>query len=179
MNYVVGCLLCPLGKIFGAFDCWWKYFYMVILLMDRVHHVGIRLKRESNSLVSAWNSKAGQISAKYAYESIYTFLNATVSYWWHSKLWKSNYPLNIKWFSQLCMEKMILTYDNLIKKSFLWPNACFLCKSNEESIQHLFVEGDIFEKVWFEILFKVHVSFKWYSSLLEYILLYWFIFSSV
>lgn len=124
-------------------------------------------------MVWAWNKNAGLISANDAYGAISASSRAPENHWWYKKLWKWSFPLKIKCFSWLCLERKILTYDNLMKKGFSGPNFCILCKSAEENITHLFVDCVFCHDVWAQILEKVRIQFSCTLPSLEGKLLSW------
>ena len=53
-------------------------------------------------------------------------------------IWKCNIPLKLICFIWLCLENRINTWDNLIKRGWVGPNRCCLCRNEEESVNHLF-----------------------------------------
>jgi hypothetical protein len=59
--------------------------------------------------------------------------------WWWSILWKLNAPLKSKITLSLEIDNKLLTWDNGIKRRWVGPNRCALCKINEESSSHIFI----------------------------------------
>ena len=53
---------------------------------------------------------------------------------------------NIFWWTTI--HGKIVTIDNLIKRGFQISNRCYMCKREEESINHLFLHCRFSFKVW-------------------------------
>jgi len=53
------------------------------------------------------------------------------------------------------------------------PSVCNLCLQAQESIQHLFVDCDIFEVIWKEVCDFYKVSGISFSEPLNYLLMFW------
>lgn len=54
------------------------------------------------------------------------------------KLWRLCIPLKVKIFCWLVLKKRLLTANNLIKRGWVGDMACVLCRSDEETVDHLF-----------------------------------------
>ena len=91
------------------------------------------------------------------------------------KIWKFRIPLKIICFNWLSLSNRINTCDNLIKKGWIGPNWCCLCRSASASVDHLFHDCSFTRKVialirssldvphfWREINFILNVS-SWIS----------------
>jgi hypothetical protein len=59
---------------------------------------------------------------------------------WRKILWLWKCPLKIKLFVWLAAENKILTWENLQLRGHIGPGLCYLCKSNWEFVNHLFVD---------------------------------------
>lgn len=55
-----------------------------------------------------------------------------------STIWNLKAPLRVTIFTWLMLRRKILTVDNLIRKGWQMPNRCIMCKSAQETVQHLF-----------------------------------------
>jgi len=62
-----------------------------------------------------------------------------------SKWLKSFHCKNFTW---LLTENKTNTWDNLLKKGWMGLSFCFLCKSDSESTDHLFINCVFFKQVW-------------------------------
>ena len=54
------------------------------------------------------------------------------------RVWPLKVPPRMKVFGWLMSRNRLLTIDNLHKRELTIPNRCMLCKSNLDTIQHLF-----------------------------------------
>jgi zinc-binding in reverse transcriptase len=51
-------------------------------------------------------------------------------------IWKSGLPPRMEIFTWQMIQNKILTTDNLVKRGWLIPNICHLCRQQEESVQY-------------------------------------------
>ena len=103
-------------------------------------HGGIILQETEDTLLWMHNKVSISISASLAYDLIVSSLLPPSLVRLHSRLSYCNVPLKIKCFVWLCIENHINTWDNLSKKGWSGPNRCSLCRTADESVNHLFVE---------------------------------------
>jgi zinc-binding in reverse transcriptase len=54
------------------------------------------------------------------------------------QIWKSIAPPRVFLFTWLALKNKILTIDNIAKRGWTLANICYLCRQEEESVQHLF-----------------------------------------
>ena len=104
------------------------------------------------------NKVSISISASLAYDLIVSSLLPPSPVRLHSRLSYCNVPLKIKCFVWLCIENHINTWDNLSKKGWSGPNRCSLCRTADESVNHLFVECS-FAQATINFLNKSHNCF--------------------
>ena len=64
------------------------------------------------------------------------------------RIWKCNIPLKLICFIWLCLENRINTWDNLIRRGWVGPNRCCLCRNEEESVNHLLCSCPFAKDVW-------------------------------
>jgi hypothetical protein len=77
-------------------------------------------------------------SGVFSVKSLYAdFLNDRTKYL-QKYLWKMKVPLKIKIFMWFLHRKVILTKDNLLKRSWSGCPKCALCTSHEK-VKHLFI----------------------------------------
>ena len=70
-------------------------------------------------------------------------------------IWKSPVPQKIKIFTWLAALGRVNTCDVLQKKrpsSTLYPNWCVMCKSEAETVDHLFIHCSYASCIWWKIL---------------------------
>ncbi|KAF5199196.1 Reverse transcriptase zinc-binding domain [Thalictrum thalictroides] len=82
-------------------------------------------------------------------------------------VWEPRIPTNVKFFMWSLMWGRILTVDMLQKKGIQIQNRCCLCKTEEESMPHLFLKCRFTMTPW-ENLLTVHASTRqtlpgWYT----------------
>ena len=65
--------------------------------------------------------------------------------WWHTTISKMNCPLKIILFMWLALSNIVPVWD--ILKIYEGPSMCLLCKNNNESITHLFVNFSYLHKI--------------------------------
>lgn len=56
------------------------------------------------------------------------------------RIWKFRVPPRFKTFAWLLIHNRLLTTDNLRKRGYNLPGICYMCRANDETIQHLFNE---------------------------------------
>lgn len=64
------------------------------------------------------------------------------------KIWKGVALLKVKVFGWLASMEKTLTIDNLRLRRMMIVNACLLCLSNAESVDHLLLYCSFALKVW-------------------------------
>lgn len=67
-------------------------------------------------------------------------------------LWKIKAPQRALGLGWLAIHGSILTMDNLYRKNVIVVNACPLCLSDEESVEHLLLNCNVAWKVWYLVL---------------------------
>ncbi|KAL0912822.1 hypothetical protein M5K25_016231 [Dendrobium thyrsiflorum] len=91
------------------------------------------------SLKEAWNT----FRVKYAISPLY------------SVIWNANIPLSYSILVWRCLKNCILVDANLWKKGFIFPSKCQCC-SSIDTINHVFINGDIAFKNFHKCLFLAH-----------------------
>lgn len=56
------------------------------------------------------------------------------------KIWKLRIPLKVKVFCWLVLKKRTPTVENLLKRGWVGNTYCVLCRTEEESVDHLFTQ---------------------------------------
>jgi hypothetical protein len=103
---------------------------------------------------------SGFVTAQNVYAVITNLHWTTKLRGWKHGFWDWNIPPKIKIFTWLLFENKINTWENLLKKGWTGPSYCSLCKSNSESIDHLFIKCVFFKQVWktTTLALKIHSS---------------------
>jgi hypothetical protein len=97
-----------------------------------------------------WNGgdSSGEISVRNCYKAILSLLSLPNLHGWKLKLWKWNLQLKIILFFRLAADQNILTWDNLLKKGWVGPGFCYLCRAAAEDNAHLFIHCHFTKAIW-------------------------------
>jgi hypothetical protein len=82
-------------------------------------------------------------------------------------------PTKDKTFSWLLIEDKLLTWNNLLKRGWQGPRLCLLCRGNEETVFHLFVQCPFTVSIWNKILNHFKLVFGWSGSTVLECFDYW------
>jgi hypothetical protein len=127
----------------------------------------IRLSDSEDELI--WDpAPSGSYSPKLGYLKCNSDLNTQETVWWWSKLWKVKSPTKTRLFMWNVLRNKVPTWDNLQKWSFVGPGWCTLCKTEEESSTHLFLNCSYINKVWMEISKLLNLQCLWEGRDLEH-----------
>jgi hypothetical protein len=135
--------------------------------------VGIDLNVEKDRLLWSWDTKKGQVNSKQAYKVQVMEGREEEPKLWYSEIWEWQLPLKVKLVVWLLLEQIILTWDNLIKRGFLGPSICVLCKKSEETVLHLFGECSFIIGIWQTITKELKVVNNLQGGQFEDILQIW------
>jgi hypothetical protein len=117
-------------------DKWVKWVHLLNRLIQ------IQLSNEQDKFV--WNlTRSGCFSVKSMYLDL---MNGNTTYL-RKYIWKIKVPLKIKIFMWFLHRKVILTKDNLVKRSWQGCKSCSFCHK-DETIQHLFFDCSFAKIVW-------------------------------
>ena len=107
-----------------------------------------------------YDKKSGKVMEKKAYELILSEYLPPSSDCILSQVWKFNIPQKLKCFIWLAFNKKKNTLDNPCKRGWLGPNRCSLCKTDVESIDHMFVGCPFAQEVLHNLgnIFDVHLD---------------------
>ena len=95
-------------------------------------------------------------SSKYSVKSFYKMINfGGVSSDVKDDIWKIKVPLRIKIFMWFVHKQVILTKDNLLRRSWVGNSLCCFY-DNDETIQHLFIDCPLAKLLWHTI----HIAFN-------------------
>eukprot|EP00253_Pinus_taeda_P035966 PITA_35966 len=99
-----------------------------------------------------WGSVTGSYSASEGYQSIMTILNVPPNPAQWKCIWDAPSLPKIDFFCWTLAHKSILTHDNLCRRGMEGPSWCNLCKSEEETADHLFLSCPFAIEVWKGVL---------------------------
>ncbi|OAY74397.1 putative ribonuclease H protein, partial [Ananas comosus] len=95
-----------------------------------------KLKHRSDRVQWRWSS-----DGRFTVKSVYSLLNdGGLRDARSSKIWGLRVPLKVKVFTWIVLKKRPLTADNLLKRGWSGNTVCMLCGSEEETVDHLFVQ---------------------------------------
>jgi hypothetical protein len=95
-------------------------------------------------------------SGVFSVKSLYAdFLNDHTKYL-QNYLWKMKVPLKIRIFMWFLHRKVILTKDNLLKRSWSGCPKCAFCTSHE-TVEHLFIRCPFAKMVWQVVHFTFNI----------------------
>jgi hypothetical protein len=110
----------------------------------------IRLRDCEDELI--WDSTpSGFYTPKLGYLKLNSDLAQRETVWWWGKLWKLKCPAKTRLFMWNVLNNKVSTWDILQKRNFSGPGWCTLCKSEGETIVHLFLNCSYTIKVWTEV----------------------------
>jgi ribonuclease HI len=113
---------------------------------------GITLSNSQDELRWTGGDCTGLLTTKNVYNALSAELWKNIIGGVRRKLWTWECPLKTKLFTWLLIEDKLLTWNNLRKRGWQGPGLCLLCRGNEESIFHLFVECPFTSYIWENIL---------------------------
>lgn len=58
------------------------------------------------------------------------------------------FPTNVICFTWIAIQEACLTQDNLIKRSFQFPNRCYMCRQDAETTNHLLLHCSVVYDIW-------------------------------
>lgn len=71
--------------------------------------------------------------------------------WWSKPIWKLKGPAKAKILLWCMLKRKVPTWDSLRARYLVGPGRCPLCKSEEESINHLFITCEESKNIWVEL----------------------------
>lgn len=119
--------------------------------IHRLIESGIRLNDYEDSIVWSWDRVNSMSSVKKTYEAIFDHQPILEHKWWYNLLWHWRLPPKLKVFGWLVLKNRILTGKNLIKRGLFGPFVCSQCKSDEETVNHLFITCPFAQGIWSNI----------------------------
>eukprot|EP00253_Pinus_taeda_P017420 PITA_17420 len=123
----------------------------------------VRLSDSQDELIWAHSD-----SGDYAPKSGYTFLMSRKGWgnlgWWFKQLWKLKSPPKSKILFWCILNSKIPTWDNLQARFMHGPGRCTMCKSEAETINHLFLRCPEVIHIWGEVGKLLNKTLEWEGS---------------
>lgn len=120
----------------------------------------VRLTQDQDSLIWSFDEAGGDFIAKLGYKATLN-LEVDDAKWWWSKLWKTIASTKTKLLMWHALMGKVLTWIQLLKRGKHGPEICLLCRSGEETNNHLFLHCSYFVQVWVELEYLVGKHSLW------------------
>lgn len=114
-----------------------------------------------------FNKWAGLVTTKLAYESIEKKEVLLLAMNFKKIIWFHNCPLKQRLFFWLTLHNKILIEDNLRKRGYLGSSRCVLCKTELESVRHLFIFFSFSRSIWCQLLKHLNLQGSWNGNFIE------------
>lgn len=122
---------------------------------------------EDYSLCWSNNPGTGEYTTNLGYNAVAEASFSGEKCWWWGSLYKLPAPLQGKISLWLALNNKLLTWENGLKRGWIGPSFCVLCKSNEDSCSHPFTCCPCTEKVLSSVFKKFQAHVKWMHKELE------------
>lgn len=132
----------------------------------------VHLSDQEDKLIWSF-SPSEKYSPKLEYTAQFQATNLDPPPWWGKSLWRFNSPPKLKLFMWLILQNKAPTWENLQKHSFTRPSRCALCKSEEETNTHLFLDCTFTKSIWLEISRSLGPSLIWNGTNILEALQFW------
>jgi hypothetical protein len=109
---------------------------------------GICLQDRSDTFLWTGGDRSGLLTAKNVYSALANKCWNNTADRWCLKIWKGDCTLKIKLFAWLMFKNKLLMWPNLQSRGWVGPGVCILCKSQNESVSHVFINCIFFRAVW-------------------------------
>eukprot|EP00253_Pinus_taeda_P029408 PITA_29408 len=134
--------------------------------IKELQRTNVRIKDEPDCLMWA-QSKSGEYSPKDGYSFLMGKKGWGCPEWWAKEIWKLKCPTKARLFFWCIMKRKVPTWDTLQARFLAGPGCCPLCKSDEESINHLFNACAFARKIWEEVMLLLKIKAQWGPDPLE------------
>eukprot|EP00253_Pinus_taeda_P008879 PITA_08879 len=126
----------------------------------------VRIKDEPDCLMWA-QSKSGEYSPKDGYSFLMGKKGWGCLEWWVKDIWKLKCPAKARLFFWCILKRKVPTWETLQARFLAGPGRCPLCKTDEESISHLFNTCAFARKIWEEVMLLLKIKAQWGPDPLE------------
>eukprot|EP00253_Pinus_taeda_P001598 PITA_01598 len=130
--------------------------------IEELQRSNFRIKNDQDVLLWA-QGKTGVYSPKDGYSFLMNKKGWAVPEWWSKNLWKLKCPLKARIFLWCILKRKIPTWDILQSRFFIGPGRCPLCKSDGETINHLFTSCPVSLRIWGELIGLLNINAQWES----------------
>eukprot|EP00253_Pinus_taeda_P003035 PITA_03035 len=134
--------------------------------IKELHRSNVRIKDEPDFLLWA-QSKSGEYSPKDGYSFLMGKKGWGIPEWWAKGIWRLKCPVKARLFFWCILKRKVPTWETLQARFLAGPGHCPLCKSNEETISHLFTTCAFTRKIWEEVTVSLKINAQWGHDLLD------------
>jgi hypothetical protein len=110
---------------------------------------------------------SGELTVKNCYNAILSTQNLPIWSGWKLKCWKWSVQLKILLFFWLATDNRILTWDILLKKGWVGPGMCYLCRASSEDNPHLLIHCAFTKRVWAILAQILNSKFSWNGQTID------------
>eukprot|EP00253_Pinus_taeda_P002811 PITA_02811 len=114
-----------------------------------------------------WESKTGDYSPKDGYLFLMGKKGWDIPDWWAKNLWKLKSPAKARLFLWCILKRKVPTWEILQARFLAGPSRCPLCKSDGETINHLFIFCAFTRQIWAEVTTLLKIHARWGHDTLE------------
>lgn len=136
----------------------WKNEWEVFI--KELQRSNVRIKDEPDCLMWA-QSKTGEYSPKDGYSFLMGKKGWGVLDWLAKNIWKLKCPVKARLFLWFILKRKVPTWEILQARFLAGPGRCPLCKSEEETISHLFTTCAVSKNIWEEVTVLLKVKAQW------------------
>ena len=137
-------------------DEWNKY-------VADLSHSSIRISDSADKL--RWvHAQTSIYSPKFGYKWLMTQEGWGNPSWWSKSLWKLKSPAKTRLFFWCILHNKVPNWDFLQKRGKQGPSWCSLYKSDEETLQHLFLSCPFNSSLWAESLRLTNIPLRWHGQ---------------
>eukprot|EP00253_Pinus_taeda_P007952 PITA_07952 len=136
---------------------WWNEWNVFTQELLRSN---IRLSDRQDELLWA-HAESGEYAPKDGYKFLMSRKGWRDPEWWAKQLWKLKCPPKSKILFWCILRGKIPTWENLQSRFLQGPGRCTLCKTEAETVNHLFLKCPESLKVWCEIGNILNIKLVW------------------
>ncbi|XP_075099232.1 uncharacterized protein LOC142176070 [Nicotiana tabacum] len=93
------------------------------------------------------SSRSGAYSIRASFQAL-SSRKEMIDQWPWKLIWRTKMPPKISVFCWITLNGACLTHDNLIRRGFQLASRCYMCQSNSETINHLFLHCPVATDIW-------------------------------
>ena len=120
----------------------------------------VRLTNRDDKLVWDYHP-SGCYTPKHGYIQLNVLVHDRELVWWWKQLWKLKCLGKAKLLFWAILENKAPTWDILQKRFIEGPGYCALCRKDEETIHHLFVQCSFSQTIWTEVGYQLGYIGGW------------------